>query len=134
MPRRISNRCYPEMECSNPECQILFTPHDRRQIFCEDQCRVNYYNDKRHANDNSRFADEKIARLNNKILAIIWKKVTHLKKKIVQKSILEWEGFRFDSQVMITKNAKTGNNILWYYDFGLELVDTKDGLFEIHNK
>src|SRR5689334_3971739 len=132
--RRISNRRYPERKCKNPACTSKFEPHDRRQEYCEPQCRVNANNDKRFLANNTRFKDEKQARLNNKILESIWKKLNDQKQKLVERSILEWEKFKFDSQVLINRNSKSGMNILWYYDFGIELVDKSRNLFEIHKK
>lgn len=132
--RRLSNRRYPERKCKNPACGISFEPHDRRQKYCETQCRINANNDRRFMANNSRFSDEKQVRLNNKILESIWRRLVNQKQKLVEKSILEWEKFKFDSQVLINRNSKSGRNILWYYDYGLELVDQARHLFEIHKK
>jgi hypothetical protein len=134
MASRISNRRYPEKECKNLACKARFEPHDRRQEYCEPQCRINANNDKRFEANNTRFNDEKQARVNNNILASIWRKLLNQKQKFVYKNILEWEKFQFDSQAMIMQNSKTGNTILWYYDYGLELVDQTCNIFEIHKK
>lgn len=134
MPRRISNRLYPSKKCKNPGCEADFDPHDRRQEYCEPQCRINANNDKRFEANNTRFSDEKQVRVNHRILETIWKKMLNHKQKLVDRSILEWEKFKFDSQAMIMKNSKSGNSILWYYDYGLELVDPTRNLFEIHKK
>ena len=127
---RISNRRYPAITCKNPACKKIFKPHDRRQKFCEIQCRVNYHNDKRYFENSTRFKDEKQSRVNNKILEKIWSKFSKNKEKIIPKASLELEDFNFNSQTLIKQNSKTNRNILWYHDFGLELV-SKD-TYEIH--
>jgi len=132
--RRISNRRYSPITCSNPACGIEFVPHDRRQIYCEQQCRINFNNDKRHEENNSRFSDEKQSRLNRKILAAAWEKLINQKEKLVARINLEWDKFNFQTQASIKKNLKTGRNILWYHDYGLELIDPAGNLFEIHKK
>jgi hypothetical protein len=132
--RRISNRRYPTTTCKNPACEIEFEPHDRRQEYCEPQRRINANNDKRHFENNSRFSDEKQTRLNNKILASAWEKLKNKKEKHVARINLEWDKFNFQTQASIKKNTKTGRNILWYHDYGLELIDPAGTLFEIHKK
>jgi len=132
--KRISNRRYISRECKNPACKISFEPHDRRQEYCEVQCRINANNDRRFEANNTRFSDERQVRLNNKILETLWKKMQDKKQKLVPRGLLEWEKFKFDSQAMIMRNNKSGNSILWYYDYGLELVDPAKNLFEIHKK
>ncbi len=134
MSRRISNRRYPARKCKNPACKEGFVPHDRRQEYCEPQCRINANNDRRFEANKTRFSDEKQVRLNNRILEALWKKMQGQKQKLIHKSILEWEKFRFDSQAMIVKNTITGNSILWYYDYGLELTDQTRKLYELHKK
>ena len=132
--RRISNRRYPARKCKNPTCKVSFEPHDRRQEYCERQCQINANNDKRFLANNSRFIDEKQARRNNKILESFWEKLKDKKQKLVSKGLLEWEQFKFNSQTLINRNSKSGKNILWYYDYGLEQVDEPRGLYEIHKK
>lgn len=132
MARRISNRRYPERICKNPECGTTFEPHDRRQLYCEEQCRINANNDKRHFEENSRFRDGKQTRVNNQILNSIWQVLMDEKLKMVSKERLEWLGFNFDSQARHMKNNQTGRRILWYYDYGLEPVDKYGNIFEIH--
>ena len=131
MPR-ASNRRYPSAECQNPACKAKFNPSDRRQKFCEPQCRINYHNDKRHSENQTRFKDERQARLNYQILARIWNKIKDEKEKTVHRSFLEWDGFNFNSQALIKKNSKTNRPIMWYYDNGLELIG--DEIYEIHHK
>ncbi len=134
MSRRVSNRRYQEQKCKNPACQISFQPHDRRQEYCEPQCRVNASNDRRFEANNTRFIDEKQVRKNNRILESIWRKLPWNKQKLVTKSMLEFEKLKFESHAMIRKNSKSGNSICWYHDYGLELVDQTRNLFEIHKK
>ncbi len=80
----------------------------------------------------TRFKDEKQTRRNNRILESIWNKLSSEKRKLVEMKMLDWEKFQFDSQSLIRNNGKTGKSILWYHDYGLELVDEKT--FEIHKK
>jgi hypothetical protein len=134
MGRRISDRRYPAKNCKNPACKRIYEPHDRRQEYCTSQCRINAGNDKRYQANQTRFSDEKQTRLNNKILESLWNRLSNEKPKHVYKSFLEWERFKFDTQSLIRKNDKSGQTILWYYDYGLELVDEKQNLFEIHKK
>jgi len=65
---------------------------------------------------------------------VAWKKLNDKKRKLVSREVLEWSGFKFDSQVSIKKNAGSNQNILWVYDYGLELADPTGKLFEIHKK
>lgn len=64
----------------------------------------------------------------------MWRKLINEKQKLVTMAILEWEKFKFDSQAHIMKNSKTGHPILWFYDYGLELIDPTKKIFEIHKK
>jgi len=109
-------------------------PHDRRQWYCETQCRINANNDKRYLLNNSRFLEEKQTRVNNKILELTWMKLADQKRKLVSKTILEWEKFKFDSQALTRKNKNTNLNILWFHDYGLEYVDQINQIFEIHKR
>ena len=129
-----SKRQYPPRVCLNPACQIKFIPHDRRQLYCCTQRRINANNDRRYLDNNSRFLDERQARINNKILDVVWKKLNNKKRKLVSREILEWSGFKFESPLVIKKNSGTNQNILWVYDYGLELADQSGNLFEIHKK
>ena len=122
MPR-VSNRKYPKRKCENPSCAILYVPHDKRQTYCEEQCRINWNNDKRSLENNTKFAAEKQLRTNNKILNQIWGKLKQEKQKLVNSSLLKWEKFVFESQTCIQNNSKTNRPIIWYHDFGLELID-----------
>jgi hypothetical protein len=132
--RRLSNRRYTTRKCKNTACNIKFEPHDRRQEYCEPQCRINANNDKRHLENATRFNDEKQARFNNKVLNTIWNRLLYQKQKRVNGYILEWEKFVFESQAMITINNKTRRNILWYHDYGLELLDPDKRIYELHKK
>src|SRR5687767_7151564 len=124
MPR-ISHRRYPERVCINPACKLVFVPHDKRQIYCETQCQINAGNDRRHHANNTRFADEKTARINNKILERIWLRLAGKRQKLVTKEILDYERFVFDSQTLFKKNNTTKQSMLWFYDYGLEMIDLK---------
>lgn len=84
--------------------------------------------------NSSRFRDEKQTRLNNKILEAVWGRLKGHKDKLVSQSILEWQLFKFDSQSLLHKNSQSGNPILWFYNYGLELVDPAKKIFEIHKK
>ena len=129
-----SKRQYPKKACANPACGSIYIPHDRRQLYCSTQCRINAANDRRYIANNTRFKDEKQTRKNNKILELIWKKLEREKQKLVSKEVLELERFKFDSHAMINQNSKTKKNIFWFHDYGLESIDTANALYEIHKK
>ena len=44
---RVSNRRYPLLMCKKPDCRESFVPTDARQIYCCEQHRVDFNNDKR---------------------------------------------------------------------------------------
>ena len=134
MSRKISHRRYLPQECANPACQDIFVPHDRRQIYCEPQCRINANNDRRYFENNTRFFDEKIARRNCKILEFIWEKISLRKYKIVSRERLDFEEFDFDSPHQVTVNPKTGREIRWYHNFGLENYPFTDKLFTLYKR
>ena len=89
-----SKRQYPKKACANPACGSIYIPHDRRQLYCSTQCRINAANDRRYIANNTRFKDEKQTRKNNKILELIWKKLEREKQKLVSKAVLELERFK----------------------------------------
>ncbi len=133
MPR-ISNRRYPERECKNPACDEIFEPHDRRQLYCEPQCRINASNDRRHEANNTRFLGEKISRRNSKILEKIWLQLQEQKEKIVSRDILSWEKFAWDAPMTVNKKNSDNTNVLWYYEFGIGAADKAGNNFMIFKR
>ena len=74
------------------------------------------------------------ARGNTKILERIWTRILDKKEKIVSTEILIYERFVFDSQVLPKRNNNTKKNIMWFYDYGLEMRDDNGLTYEIHKK
>ena len=129
---RTSNRRYPPAICANPNCRTSFEPHDRRQLYCEPQCRINANNDRRFLENETRFSDEKIARRNSKILEFLWNKHKNLRRKMITRSMLDFENFDFEGSCKVMKNSNTGRTIQWFHNYGLEPVIFTEKLFWLH--
>ncbi|MEY3500197.1 MAG: hypothetical protein RL308_1866 [Bacteroidota bacterium] len=47
LKKRTSNRYYPIRTCKKPDCNEGFIPTDARQIYCSEQQRIDFNNDRR---------------------------------------------------------------------------------------
>ena len=132
-----SKRKYPEKLCFNPNCEFekKFIPHDRRQKFCCEQCRINFHNDKQHGDNNSSFRNEKLLRqYDKKLEKIYYRCVDKDDYCIVWKGILEYEGINVRLLVEEQQNTHTGEKVKWFYRFGTELDKQRPDFFTIYKK
>jgi len=132
-----SKRRYSERECANNACELekKFVPHDRRQIFCCPQCRVNFYNDQRHIRNNSSLVKEKLLRLYDKKLGLIYARcVNKTGLCSVWKGILEYEQIDLRLLVEEQMNEGTKGTVRWLYRYGTELHPNSKEHFIIHKK
>jgi hypothetical protein len=125
-----SNRLYAEKICANPACETEFFPYDARQIFCEEQCRINFYNDKRKLKDHERFILEKQLRQNDQLLEYIYKS-RHYKDDRISEEFLLDSGINMEIGNW-EENLDTKRPIRWYHAFGLELVSKIPRIYTIH--
>lgn len=125
-----SNRIYPAQVCINPDCGEEFYPHDRRQVFCCRQCRINYYNDQRRIENAERFGLEEVMRSADKVLEVL------LDSNFFQDELISEETLQAFAIPMnigtLEENLLTRRPIRWYHAYGLELVDKTGRLFTIH--
>ena len=127
-----SNRSYEEIVCSNPACGTEFAPHDRRQIYCTTQCRINFYNDKKHFLDQDRYFSEKKLRECDQKLELLMKSNFYNNEKIEQVLLAK---FDIDQSIgSLVLHLDTGRPIRWYHSFGIELVNERLKLYTIHQR
>ena len=132
-----SKRTYPERKCFNSSCEFEkeFTPHDRRQKFCCNQCRVNYHNDARHTINNNELLNEKRLRGFDKKLKKIYQNCVDAKGVCtVSKEILAYEQIDLRLSVSEQANPKTGGKVKWFYTFGTEIHPNDSNYFLIYKK
>jgi len=132
-----SKRTYPERDCENPICgfEKRFTPHDRRQKFCCNQCRWNYYNDQTYNNNRTIFKNEKSLRHFDKMLERIYRAFVNDKGYCqVWKVFFEYEKINVGLLVQEQQNTATGGRVKWFYNYGTELHPKDSNYFIIHKK
>jgi predicted nucleic acid-binding Zn ribbon protein len=125
-----SQRRYPPEICFNPDCSEQFIPHDRRQMFCSDQCRINYNNDKRRQQNEERFFREsELRRIDQTLETLLDSKF--FKDNEIKEEILD--GFGIDRTIgTLEMNLLSKNPIRWYHAFGIEFLRNK--LYTIHQR
>lgn len=133
LKKRPSNRRYPTRKCRKPDCQDEFTPSDARQIYCCEQHRVDYNNDKRKIKDSIDISFFKIVKKNRAILHKIKSSDFYKKALRVHKSLLEYEGYDFSKFHDILINPETNKEVHVCYDYGLEMIDVINQDFSIKN-
>lgn len=131
LKKRISNRRYPLRKCQKPDCQEGFVPSDARQIYCCEQHRVDYNNDKRKQKEAITVLFLKKVKSNEAILAKVIISDYYIKKKGVYKPLLDYEGYDFEYYHQIKINKKTGYEVLVCFNYILELVDPAKHFFII---
>ena len=132
-----SKRTYPERDCENPNCgfEQRFIPHDRRQKFCIEQCRINFHNDQKHNDNTTIFKNEKNLREFDKRLAKIYKAFVDKDGYcVVWKGIFNYEQINVALLVTEQQNPRTGGKVKWFYKFGTELHPKDANYFIIHKK
>lgn len=131
--RRESNRRYPLRKCKKPDCQEYFVPSDSRQIYCGEQHRIDFNNDKRKQKEAINIFFLKRANSNRAILKKIKTSAFYKKHGYAPKFLLDYEGYYFDTYHTFIINEKTGREAHVCYDYALELIDAKEEFFSINN-
>lgn len=129
--KRISKRVYPKRNCI--QCTSEFIPHDAREIYCCEQHRVDYNNDKSKTK-NARLKDLNAKMINNeKILKKFYEALQDQKQELLTLDILILDGYDLNvpSELSI---SNSGNKIEWQLSFGLEGVDKPKRLFKINKR
>jgi hypothetical protein len=127
-----SKRIYKEKKCANPACARKFAPHDKRQRYCEAQCRTNFHNDKIQNLNTGRYAREKAMRACDAILEMLSKSSFYKNENISEEIIA---AFHVDPMTgTLVQNAETGEPIFWFHSYGLEMVDHRKTLYTIHSR
>ena len=135
--KKRSKRKYPEKPCANASCSFdqRFVPHDRRQKFCCEQCRINYHNDKRHNDNKTTFQSERNLRQFDKKLARIYEAFVDKNGYCVApKGIFNYEKVNVAFLVYEQQNTNTGGRVKWFYQYGTELHPKSADHFIIHKK
>jgi hypothetical protein len=129
--RRESNRRYSLRKCKKPDCQEYFVPSDSRQIYCGEQHRIDFNNDKRKQKEAITIMFLKIAKSNEAILKKIRISDYYLKHNGVFIPLLDYEGYNFDFYHKKMINKKSGNEVYVCFGYSIELVDPENQKFVI---
>jgi hypothetical protein len=131
--RRVSNRRYPIRKCLKPDCNEDFIPTDSRQIYCCQQHRIDFNNDKRKQKEVVAIFFLKNVNSNRDILKKIKASDYYQKNGHASKFLLDYEGYNFNTYHSIIINKKTGREVQVCFDYTLELIDPKAEKFLIKN-
>jgi IMP cyclohydrolase len=131
--KRVSNRRYPERICKKPDCQENFVPSDARKIYCCDQHRVDFNNDKRKLKESFTVCFLKNVKTNRNILEKVKKSSYYKEKGYVSKQFLDYEEYDYKTYLQVIINKKTGREVHVCYDYTLELIDPISQYFLIEN-
>ena len=133
LKKRVSNRRYPLRMCKKPDCQEGFTPSDSRQIYCCEQHRVDFNNDKRKQKEAITVLFLKKVKSNRDILKKIKSCAFYKKHGYATKFLLDHEDYDFNFFHCMFINKKTGREVHVCYEFTLELIDSTNQYFLIKN-
>jgi hypothetical protein len=131
--KRISNRRYPLRKCKKPDCNEDFVPSDFRQIYCCEQHRIDFNNDKRKLKEAINIFFLKRVKSNRAILKKIKTSAFYKKNGYASKFLLDHEEYDFTIYHCIIINKKTGREVQVCFDYTLELIDPKAEYFLIKN-
>jgi hypothetical protein len=131
--KRVSNRRYPLQKCKKPDCHESFEPSDSRQIYCCEQHRIDFNNDKRKQKEAINVCFLKIVKSNRDILQKIKNSDYYRKYGCIPKFFLDYEGYDFSTYHKILINDITGNDVHVCYDYTIELIDPIKQYFLIEN-
>jgi hypothetical protein len=133
LKKRTSNRRYPIRKCKKPDCQGEFIPSDGRQIYCCEQHRVDFNNDRRKLKESYDATFFKIVKKNEAILIKIASSDFYKKNSYAHLSLLEYEGYNFKIYHKKEINPTTKNEVHICHNYGLEFIDpTKNNFSIIH--
>jgi hypothetical protein len=133
LKKRTSNRRYPIRKFKKPSCQDDFTPSDSRQIYCCEQHRIDFNNDRRKLKESIDISFLRILKKNRAILYKIAASDFYKKNRFAHKSLLEYEDYDFKKYHQIIINQRTQNEVMICYDYGLELIEPINQNFSIKN-
>ena len=129
--RRVSNRRYPIRKCKKPDCQEDFVPSDSRQIYCCEQHRIDFNNDKRKQREAISLLFLNKVKSNEAILKKIVESDYYKKHEGVYKPLLDYEGYDFKYYHQLLINKFSGCTVHVCFGYTLELVDPKEQFFKI---
>ncbi len=129
-----SNRTYAVRRCKNPTCDYgnEYTPTWFTQKFCCNQCRINFHNDQRRAKAAGSHSDKKLLEMTDKLLGEIKRKAT-VGGITINDALLRYDGVDIRLSVTQETNKESGNQIRWFYEFGLEYLP-EEKRYVIHQK
>ena len=134
-PAIMSNRIYPLRPCLNPACISggSFIPHRRNQMFCCEQCRVNYNKDKRHLENTTIFLRaKKLIAIDKKLSMLYVKYADSQGYCTVMKEIFYHEGIDVMLLVKEMLNKETKNKVKAYFRYAIELHPQNPNYYIIH--
>ncbi len=131
-----SQRNYPQQVCKNLKCGHgkFFIPHDARQVWCCPPCGVEANNDIRREKNRTKFLPEKQLRIYDSILGRLYTKYVSNNYCVVPLLIFKHEEIDLSLSVEQQTNTQTGQQVKWYYEFGIEIHPTSKEHFIIHKK
>lgn len=133
LKKRTSNRRYPIRTCKKPDCNEGFIPTDARQVYCSEQHRIDFNNDRRKLKESIDISFLKIVKNNRAVLHKIAQSDLYVNEGFAHKSLLEYENYDFKKYHQIIINQRTQNEVHICYDYGLELIDPINQNFSIKN-
>lgn len=129
--KRHSNRVYPPKFCSKPDCSEEFVPTDSRQIYCSKQHQIDANNDRRKIVDSYESDFNKGAKNNRKISIKVYNSPEYKSRGFIHYSILKYEGYDFDIFHSIKKDAASGVEVKFCFEYGLLLTNPEKQMFKI---
>lgn len=131
LQKRTSNRRYPIRKCKKPDCQDEFIPSDARQIYCCEQHRIDFNNDRRKLKESIDTDFLKIVKKNKLILFKIASSDFYINNSYAHLSLLEYEGYDFKIYHKKEINPMTKNEVHICYNYGLECIEPTKRNFSI---
>lgn len=121
-----SKRKYPKSICNNPICQQAFIPHDRRQVYCQDQCRINYNNDKKNQALEELKYQQKLKHI-DEALDFLYTQAGGDQCMIPESS---FQLLKIDLSLgQEVKNPETGEMMRWYINYGIVAVGSPNEVY-----
>jgi len=129
--KRVSNRVYPPRICL--QCEEKFTPTDARQVYCCEQHRIDFNNDKTKAISKYDKILIKGIKNNYDVISKIITSPFYQQNGKFNRSLLDYEGFDFSQYHKKVINKQTNAEILICYDLGIECTNIALKEFIIHD-
>lgn len=121
--RRPSNRIYAPRKCKKTDCSVTFAPTNKRQVFCTVQHRIDYNNDLRDLKAQPlKILGKKLSH-NKEVLKKIHDSLAANSKTSFSIQLLQYELYNFGIYTDMAVNQKTGKQIEWVYNYGIEGKD-----------